>query len=305
MSAPRAAGPIPVLQVDAFTERPFGGNPAGVVLDAGALDTRAMQRVAAELNLPGTGFVIAPPHEDAQFGVRFFTPLREVTYSGHTTLAVAHALMEAGRLASGQHLVLDTLGGLLQVDVEDDRGRALIWLRPPLPALKPLQGPLEPLLELLRLPHDGLARWAQAAVTPEADLLVPVARLERLREIDPDMARLGETAKRRGLRGICAVTRETIDATSLTHSRFFAPHFGIPEDIVTGSVHSAIGVWMLEHRQIRSAGDRIRFTGEQGDALGRPGRVEVELLLAEGKLVQSSVAGRAVTVLSGSLRGDW
>lgn len=276
-----------------------------MVLDAGALDTGAMQRVSAELNLPGMGFVMAPPRADADFGVRFFTPTREVTYSGHTTLAVAHVLTEAGRLAPGQHVVLDTLGGLLDVDVEEDDGRALIWLRPPLPALKPLAGPLEPLLELLRLPPDGLARWAQAAVTPEADLLVPVTRLERLREIDPDMARLGETAKRRGLRGICTVTRETVEALSLTHSRFFAPHFGVPEDIVTGSVHSAIGVWMLEHRQIRAMGDRIRFTGEQGDALGRPGRVEVELRLSEGKLVRSSVAGRAVTVLSGSLHGDW
>ena len=276
-----------------------------MVLDAGALDSRAMQRVAAELNLPGTGFVMASTRSDADHGVRFFTPAREVTYSGHTTLAVAHALMESGRLVPGQRVVLDTLGGLLDLDVEASDGPPLIWLRPPLPVLKPLAGPLEPLLELLRLPPDGLARWAQAAVTPEADLLVPVTRLERLREIDPDMARLGEMAKRRGLRGICAVTRETIEALSLTHTRFFAPHFGVPEDIVTGSVHSAIGVWMIEHRQIRAMGERIRFTGEQGDALGRPGRVEVELLLSDGKLVRSSVAGHAVTVLSGSLHGDW
>jgi PhzF family phenazine biosynthesis protein len=292
-----------VLHVDAFAERPFGGNPAAVVLDAERLDETAMQQIAAELNLPGTGFVLPPTRPDARWRVRFFTPLREVGFSGHTTLAVAHAMVEGGGLQPGEQAGLDTRGGLLELEVQRDEGRLLFWLRPPLPVLRPLSGPLEPLLELLRLPPDGLARWAPAAVTPEADLLVPVTRLERLREIAPDMARLGEMARRRGLRGLCAVSRETIDGLSLTHSRFFAPHFGIPEDIVTGSVHAAIGVWLLEHRQIRPVGDRIRFTGEQGDGLGRPGRVEVELQLAGGKLLRASVGGRAVTVLSGELHG--
>jgi PhzF family phenazine biosynthesis protein len=104
-----------------------------------------------------------------------------------------------------------------------------------------------------------------------------------------------------GLRGVCLVSREARDADSATHSRFFAPHFGIPEDIVTGSVHSSIGVWLFKAGLLHADGALIAFTAEQGDSLGRPGRLQVELQLQDGAVARVRVGGAAVTALEGSM----
>src|SRR5437870_4595637 len=105
----------------------------------------------------------------------------------------------------------------------------------------------------------------------------------------------------RQLRGFCLVSRETVEAASGVHSRFFAPHYGIPEDVVTGSVHSSVGVWLFEAGHLTATTDRAIFTAEQGDGLGRPGRLIVELTVAGGRATRVRVGGRAVTVLRGSL----
>ncbi len=104
---------IPIFQVDAFAEKPFAGNPAAVVLDARGLSDRQMQAIAAEMNLAGTAFLTpARGSEGAHWHLRWFTPKREVTYSGHTTLAAVHALLEAGRLPRLEESVQDATADL-------------------------------------------------------------------------------------------------------------------------------------------------------------------------------------------------
>ena len=127
-------------------------------------------------------------------------------------------------------------------------------------------------------------------------------RLEALRRLQPDMERVATFGQRNKLRGICVVSKQTLDPDSTTHCRFFAPHYGIPEDFVTGSVHSAMGVWLLEARQVPVIRDHAEFIAEQGDMLGRPGRLFVDVLVASRKPARVRVGGHAVTVLSGSLR---
>jgi PhzF family phenazine biosynthesis protein len=140
-------------------------------------------------------------------------------------------------------------------------------------------------------------------VTPDGDLLLPVRDLATLRALDPDMRRLAALRTAQHARGVGVVSRETVEAGSETHCRFFAPHYGVAEDIVTGSVHSAIGAWLLEAGALPTGDGRVVFTAEQGDGLGRPGRLQVELTVAGGHAARVRVGGRAVTVLSGSLRG--
>ena len=87
---------VPFVQADVFTTRPFAGNPAGAILDADGLPDADMRALAAELRLPGLAFVTRPTGPEARFRLRFLTPAREVTYSGHTTLGAVHTLLEAG-----------------------------------------------------------------------------------------------------------------------------------------------------------------------------------------------------------------
>jgi len=289
---------IPVLQVDAFTERPFAGNPAAVVLDAEGLSDRQMQAIATEMNVAGTAFLTPAARPDCHWRLRWFTPTREISYSGHTTLAAVHALAEAGRLRD-DHAVFETLSGPLKVSVVADRSRRLIWLEPAVPALHPFTGQLAHMREALGL--SVAAGWAHAVTTPDHDLLIPVAGLDMLRSLRPNLAALGDFATHAGLRGVCLVSRETVDTGSATHSRFFAPHFGIPEDIVTGSVHSSIGVWLFKAGLLHANGALIAFTSEQGDGLGRPGRLQVELQLQDGAVARLRVGGAAASVLAGSI----
>jgi PhzF family phenazine biosynthesis protein len=260
---------IPIFQVDAFAERPFAGNPAAVVLDARGLSDPQMQAIAAEMNLAGAAFLTpAQGSDDAHWHLRWFTPKREVAYSGHTTLAAVHALLEAGRLR-GEHVVFETISGPLGASVVADKTRRLIWLEPQVPTLHPFTGQLAHVREAVGLP--AAAGWAAAVTTPEHDLLVPVAGLELLRSLRPNMAALGDVATHAGLRGVCLVSRETVEPDSATHSRFFVPHYGIPEDIVTGSVHSSIGLWLLEAGLLRPAGTMSSSPPSKAMVWGAPG----------------------------------
>jgi len=245
--------------------------------------------------------VTRPTGPEARFRLRFLTPAREVTYSGHTTLGAVHTLLEAGRVTPGATR-FETGAGLVTVTVETAGDATVMWLAPPLAPLRPLPTPLEPLLAALGLARGGLDGWAEPAVTGDTDLLLPIAGLGPLRALRPDMATLGAVAEQQGLRGICVVSRETVEAGSGTHCRVFIPHFGIPEDIVTGSVHSPMGRWLAEAGVLRLDAGRAAFTAEQGDTVGRPGRLRVEVEGAGGAEPRVRVGGSAVTVLSGSLR---
>ncbi len=289
---------IQIIQVDAFTERPFAGNPAAVVLDAHGLSDAQMQSIASEMRVAGTAFLMPAGRPDCQWRLRWFTPTREIAYSGHTTLSAVHALLEAGHLR-GDHAVFDTLSGPLKVSVVAGQSRRLIWLEPKVPELQPFMGQLAHVREALGL--SAAAGWAPAVTTPDHDLLVPTPGLDLLTSLRPNLQALSDVAMHAGLRGVCLVSREARDADSATHSRFFAPHFGIPEDIVTGSVHSSIGVWLFKAGLLHADGALIAFTAEQGDSLGRPGRLQVELQLQDGAVARVRVGGAAVTVLEGSM----
>jgi len=287
---------IRVLQVDAFTDRPFAGNPAGVVLEAGGLSDGEMQAIAAELNAADTAFL--SPGDGARPRLRWFTPSREVAYCGHATVATVHALVEAGRLSVGDRIAFDTKGGVLGAAVEAGAPGPMIWLEPDEARVEPFSGPLDEIAGAAGLSPGARAHWAPPALTADRDVLVAVRDLAALRGLAPDMGTLARTASAAGIRGLCAVSRETVDPGSSTHCRFFAPHYGIPEDPVTGSVHSSIGLWLLAAGLLPTGG---AFTAEQGDGLGRPGRLRVAVASAPGQPLRARVGGRAVIVLDGQI----
>jgi len=295
--------PLPIIQADVFTTRPFAGNPAAAVLDADGLDETAMRRIASELRAPGTAFVSRSTRPDADWRLRMFTPGREVGYSGHTALGGTHALIEAGRVP-GAHVVYDTAAGLLRVEIERDGDGCLMWLEPPLPAYRAPGHDVPEVLDALGLARAGVAGWARPVVTPDDDLLLPVVDLATLRALAPDMGRLAAVRTVQRARGVLCVSRETVEPGALSHSRFFAPHYGLPEDIVTGSAHSTLVVWLFAAGLATAEGGRAVFTAEQGDGLGRPGRLQLELTVHDGRPSRVRVGGRAVTVLSASLRPD-
>ena len=292
---------VPVVQVDAFTARPFSGNPAGVVLDADELSTLDMQRIAAEMNVSETAFLSRAAGPGSGPRLRWFTPTgHEVAFCGHATVATVHALRESGGLRENR-ITFETVGGPLAVQVELG-ARVMIWLEPALPRCSGFTGELGDVLAALGI--ATLGGWAPPALTSDGDLLVPMPALAPLRRLAPDLGAIARVAAAEKLRGICAVALEGVDPGSKTHSRFFAPHLGIAEDPVTGSVHAALPVWLRQAGHLAGDGEVIRFIAEQGDGLGRPGRLTVELCVERGRPARVRVGGEAVTTLTGRLRLD-
>ena len=265
--------------VDAFTDRPFAGNPAGVVvLDRPEFPAEEwMRRVAAEVNLSETAFVHALPAEpETDFALRWFTPAIEVDLCGHATLATAHVLHSTG-VADGP-IRFATRGGALTATPGGDGSHTLDFPTAPLTPVEP-----EPRL-LAALGTEPVSVHHTGPVTD--DLLVELADEPAVRNLRPDLAELA-TFERRGV----VVTAEAADRDAGYDfvSRFFGMAAGIPEDPVTGSAHTALAPFWSAR-----LGGRTDLTGYQASARG--GHVRVSL-----RGDRTLLTGRAVTVIDGDL----
>ncbi len=262
--------PIPVYQVDAFTEKPFAGNPAAVCFLSEVADDAWMQNVAAEMNLPETAFLL--PLEDG-FELRWFTPTVEVDLCGHATLASAHALWESGRLPLDQQARFHTRSGLLTAQRDAD------WIVLDFPATPPEQVEKTDVPTRLR---EALGCNVEYAGISEFDYLIQVASEAIVRELSPDFAALSKLT----VRGVI-VTSQASGRYDFV-SRYFAPGAGINEDPVTGSAHCCLGPFWAERL------GKSKFLAYQASARG--GEVRVEF---SGDRVR--LGGQAVTVLRGEM----
>jgi PhzF family phenazine biosynthesis protein len=264
-----------LLQIDAFTDRPFAGNPAAVCLLDGPAEPEWMQKVAWEMNLSETAFLYP---DGAVFRLRWFTPAVEVELCGHATLASAHALWEENLLDPADPALFDTLSGRLAAV---RRGNAIEM---DFPAERP--EPCEPPPGLIA----ALGCASPVAVARNRfDFLVEVADEANVRSVQPDYRRLATLP----LRGVMVTSRAGNDlvASGVDFvSRFFAPAVGVDEDPVTGSAHCCLGPWWAE----RLGTDDL--VGRQVSARG--GTVGVRV-----RSDRVLVAGRAVTVFRGQLHG--
>jgi trans-2,3-dihydro-3-hydroxyanthranilate isomerase len=290
---------LEVVLVDAFTATPFAGNPAAVVPDATGLAEATMRAVAAEMARPATAF-LQPAGPRGERPLRWFSPAGvELTLCGHGTVAAAHVLATRGQ-ASG-HFVFAASRHRLAITLEGTGASTTVWFEPDCPRWTPETVDLGPVLDALGMTPNAIADWAPPARTSEQDLLIPVAGLDTLRTLTPDLGALARLATERGVRGVVLTARETREPGALTHSRNFIPHLGIPEDPATGSSHAAIGVWLWDTGLLPADHGVARFRAEQGDFSGRPGRLSVEVHGTPGRATRVRVGGQAIIMLTGAL----
>jgi predicted PhzF superfamily epimerase YddE/YHI9 len=257
-----------IYQVDAFTDKPFTGNPAGVCVLPGPKDDAWMQCVAAEMNLSETAFLLK---EGDGFRLRWFTPAVEVELCGHATLASAHILWETGRLARHEPARFLTLSGLLTAERRSDG----IELDFPATPDEPAEAP------------DGLSEILGAKVmnfrSSRFDHLVEFESEAVVRGLRPDFTRL----KALPVRGIMVTSRAASPGFDFV-SRFFGPAVGIDEDPVTGSAHCCLGPYWSE---------RLGKTEMIAYQASHRGGVVGVTVLGERVLLR----GRAVTVMVAEL----
>jgi trans-2,3-dihydro-3-hydroxyanthranilate isomerase len=294
---------IAVRQVDAFTEVALTGNPAGVVPDAAGLSDEQMQTIAKEMNVSETAFVIPPSTSGADLQLRWFTPETEVPLCGHATIASFHVLAEEkmhGMDSAGTYeFQVETKSGVLPVTVKKSAEGTDVMFGLTVPRfIRASQYKLD-LVRILNISLDEIENRLPIVMTNF--LFVPIRRLHTIFAMKPNLFSMTHFLTHRNLMGICAFTTETVDRTSGVHSRFFAPPVGINEDPVTGASNGPLGVYLFEHGKIKPVGDTVTLIGEQGDVIGRRGRVTIELKVREKEVLSVAIGGRAVTVLQGEL----
>ena len=294
---------IKLLQVDAFTDVPYTGNPAAVIPDARELDDLKMQAIAKEMNLSETVFVLPSKKPGADLQMRWFTPTTEVPLCGHATIAGFHALAEEGMYGMGKEgtysFTLETASGNLPVEVEKTTGGAKILFGLKLPKFERVS---HYKLDLLRVLNLALSDFeTRLSMVRDDFLYVPIRRLHTLWNMHPNFFAISNFLHGRNLGGLCVFTTETVDRDSVVYSRFFAPNLGINEDPVTGAANGPLGVYLFENGIIRGENGIISIKAEQGDVIGRRGRVQVHIEVADGKPIGVRIGGTAVTVFSGEM----
>ena len=269
---------IAIYQVDAFTDKPFSGNPAAVCVMTEPADEQWMQNVAAEMNLSETAFV---HDEDDGFHLRWFTPEVEVDLCGHATLATSHILWETGILSPDKEARYHTKSGLLTARLNAPYIEMDFPSKPVLTDRK--KSGDDELIESTMI--KGLGITPQFIGKNEFDYLIEVDSEEEVRSLKPDFGILRNLSAR----GI--IVTSSADAEFDFISRFFAPGSGIDEDPVTGSAHCCLGPYWQE--KLHKNEFRAYQASSRGGAVGV--RVEGERVILSGK---------AVTVLKGELAGS-
>lgn len=285
---------MPLLQyriVDVFTTEALEGNALAVFTDASQIDEAIMQKIAREMNLAETTFVLPPENPDCAARVRIFTPKKEMTFAGHPTIGTSFVLLDEGAIHNHDSFCLEEKVGPVQIWVEHGE-RPMIWLRTP------------PISEG-RIFDRSLC--AQALGIETDDLL----------DVDPQLLNAGNPTLLVGLKNEAAVDRAWLDSQGMriltdgegeqfcvfvfsqtsegVYSRMFAPEYGVPEDPATGSSTGPLAAFMIKHGLLTGASN-TRFISEQGTKMGRRSLLHVRF--AGNKQGEGIYVGGHVTAIA-------
>ncbi|SFS69518.1 PhzF family phenazine biosynthesis protein [Halostagnicola kamekurae] len=285
---------IRIVQVDAFTDEPLSGNPAGVVPDADGLSAAQMQSIAAEMAVSETAFLHSSNDPDADRRVRYFTPTQEVDLCGHATIGSFAHLHDDG-LEPGT-TALETNVGVLEIEVGED---GTVWMTQDEPQIREADVGYDRVADALGVSQaalEGASDDIPLAVSSTGlpFLIVPITYLSDLGDADPDMNAVEELADSVDAAGVYCFTFDALDRDSTLHGRMFAPGAGVPEDPVTGTASGAVAAYL---DRFSAFDDDLpeELHLEQGHYVDRPGLVRVRL--EDGV----RVGGRGVTALDGTI----
>jgi len=299
-------------QVDVFTGTPYLGNPLAVVLDGSNLSDADMQRFARWTNLSETTFVLPPTQPDADYRVRIFTPGGELPFAGHPTLGTCHAWLQAGgKPKSPSSIVQECQAGLIHIRREGNR---LAFGAPPLKRTAPSPALLAQIARALGLKAAQI-KTAQMLDNGTVWLGLLLDNPQTVLELTPNFLELKNLGHKVGVVGVDSAPTATTTATGLIarsnrearafttttattstalelEVRGFAPHMGINEDPVTGSLNASLAQWLIAEGHAPE-----RYVASQGTCMDRAGRVYIERD-ASG---QVWVGGESVTCIDGTV----
>ena len=282
---------IKVKKVNAFTDSTEGGNPAGVVLDSPVLNEKQMTYVSKVLNVSETAFVFSS--KKADFKTRFFTPTIEVDLCGHATIATFFTMALEKKFPDKKNMTLtqETNVGVLPVNIEfsDDKKLERVMMHQSMPVIKDVKIDFCEVADSLNISVDEIddSLPKQIVSTGLFTLPVCVKSFNTLKRINPDFDKVKNICNKIGVGSFHVFTFKTVEEKSVYHARNFPPLYGINEDPVTGTANGAVCSYLIKNRIIKNHS----LICEQGDIIGRSGRVFVEI---DNNSIK--VGGRAKTI---------
>ncbi|MCB1121795.1 MAG: PhzF family phenazine biosynthesis protein [Verrucomicrobiae bacterium] len=292
-------GPIQAWRVNAFTDMPFTGNPAGVVPDADGLSDQLMLNISGELNdISETVFICRPETKNADLRLRYFTSTTEVDLCGHATVSALFVLAWLGRIEGKNETKIiraETKAGILELGltfVEGEPGWAI--MEQLAPQVYPAPG-ADFAAEILGLPTSAISDELEIGCASSGlwACFVPLKNLTYLQRVKINSPRIQELwPENHELTGVYPFVFLN---EHVTQGRFFSPpKYGIFEDPVTGTASGALGAYLLAHNRMPKEGELL---ARQGFEMGRGGMVKVSRN-TNGKM---TIKGQAVVVFRGEI----
>ena len=275
--------------VHAFTDKVFGGNPAGVVLlshEEAFPETNVCIKIAAELRYSETVFIKKEEH----FTLRYFTPTDEVPLCGHATIAASHILLKKHPSLNNTTFLIDTLSGLLPITIED----SFIWMTMGKPEIRDFvfSKSLEnDLYKIMGIKNPDLPLKPKIVSTGLADIILPV---KDVNEITPDYHKLSRFSKDLDVVGVHAFSQGEGEVTC--HTRNFAPLYGIPEEAATGTASGALTYYLYDQGLIEKNSSCLFL---QGEAMKRPSLIKTRIKNEDAITIETG--GKAVVFQEGKL----
>jgi trans-2,3-dihydro-3-hydroxyanthranilate isomerase len=290
----------PFMQVDAFTDRPLGGNPCAILFETDDLDDATMLAIAREMNLSETAFVRRSSVAD--FGVRYFTPAEEIPMAGHPTIATTFALVESGRLpltGDRTHVMLELQVGPIPVEIQASQGKVQqVIMNQKKPQFMATYTPAT-VLPIFGLTTNDVLKHVpiQTVSTGTPQLMLPVRELEALRRVQLDIPAYNKFRAVADFFSPHLFCLEGVTPTGNTFARDFGTPPDTMEDPFTGSATGGMAAYLWHYGLI----DQPIFIAEQGHWMGRPGQATVEIIGPPDDIETVRVGGSAVTILRGEL----
>ena len=311
---------ITLKRIDVFSTNPFGGNPAGVIIDLERQYLGRIQSIAAEMrmNLIELAYITRADSSQADFQIRFYTPDKELEFSGHVAIAACYALIEEGMILLNDGLttaVFESKIGIVPLDIyfsrnseEDETGEEAIFIeqganangtlskimmQQPLYTFRDSSVDVKEIASVLDIDPIDITSTGLPLVTASNEidwLIIPVKSKETVYGMRPDLIKLGMLNKKHDVWSNHIFTLDTYDPGCITYSRNFSPCMGLWEDPASANGSAGLGAY-LKHFEITASDSIIMQQGNEADSLAR---MQVEFSM-DGKTVKKvRVGGLAV-----------
>lgn len=301
--------------VDAFTNRSFSGNPAGIIVGADSLSTEIMQEIASNmyLNIIECGFVMQSTSKDASCRIRFFTPKREMGCSGHVAIAACYSMIEDWSIPLSDgvtDVVFETGMGNVQIDIHaskgsdgdtDINGLEKIMMHQPVQRYRESDIPVDEIADVLGIDSSEITMTGLPVVIASADvdwLIIPVGHKETMVNLHPDLIKLGIFNKKYNTFTNHIFTLDTFSEECVSYARHFGPAMGLWEDPATAMSSGGLGEYLMKYGVMKSGSMMM----EQGSDPDRLARIFVEITEGTNGANTVKIGGMAATSIVRKLR---